>query len=39
MYGQLFKFAKKLVPRISSTEMIALQVGQQAWIARFFKEK
>lgn len=27
MYGQLFKFAKKLVPRISSTEMIALQSG------------
>ena len=27
MYTQLFKFAKRLVPRISSTEMIALRSG------------
>ena len=37
MYGQLFKFAKKLVPRISSTEMIALQSGTTSVDRQIFK--
>ena len=37
MYGQLFKFAKKLVPRISSTEMIALQSGTTSLDRQIFR--
>ena len=37
MYGQLFKFAKKLVPRISSTEMIALQSGTTSLDRQIFQ--
>lgn len=39
MYGQLFKFAKKLVPRISSTEMIALQSGTTSVDRQIFQGK
>ena len=39
MYGQLFKFAKKLVPRISSTEMIALQSGTTSLDRQIFQGK
>lgn len=37
MYGQLFKFAKKLVPRISSTELIALQSGTTSLDRQIFQ--
>ena len=37
MYTQLFKFAKRLVPRISSTEMIALQSGTTSLDRQIFQ--
>ena len=37
MYTQLFNFAKRLVPRISSTEMIALQSGTTSLDRQIFQ--